>query len=76
MVGIVCPPVWNRVNNSAKNLGEVAIAPCFYDPDVALEQSMEITPPLWRYLVKILTTKPRHASSFSLERTVVFEKIP
>ena len=38
------------------------------------------TPPLWRDLVNILTRKPRHASSLSLECTdfknVIFEKIP
>jgi hypothetical protein len=37
------------------------------------------TPPLWPDLVKILTRKLRHASSFSLERTdfknIIFEKI-
>ena len=39
-----------------------------------------LTPPLWRDLVKILTIKLWHTSSFSLERTdfknVIFEKIP
>ena len=38
------------------------------------------TPPLWTDLVKILTRKPRHASSFSLEcadfKNIFFEKIP
>jgi hypothetical protein len=38
------------------------------------------TPPLWTDLVKMLTRKLRHASSFSLECTdfknVIFEKIP
>ena len=38
------------------------------------------TPPLWRDLVKILTRKPRHASSLSLECTdfknIFLEKIP
>ena len=42
--------------------------------------SIYITPPLWRYLVKISTRKLWHTSSFSLERTdfknVIFEKIP
>ena len=37
------------------------------------------TPPLWTDLVKMLTRKPRHASSLSLECTdfknVIFEKI-
>ena len=32
-------------------------------------RSIDITPPLWRDLVKILTRKPRHASSFALECT-------
>jgi hypothetical protein len=39
-----------------------------------------LTPPLWTDLVKKLTRKPRHTSSFSLECTdfknVIFEKIP
>ena len=38
-----------------------------------------VTPPLWTDLVKISRIKPRHASSFLLERTdfenVIFEKI-
>ena len=38
------------------------------------------TPPLWRDLVKILTRKPKHASSLSLDWTdlknLVFEKNP
>ena len=38
------------------------------------------TPPLWTDLVKILTSKPGHSSSFLLECTnfknVIFEKIP
>ena len=41
---------------------------------------MQNTPPLWRDLVKILTTKLWHTTSFSLERTdiknVIFENIP
>ena len=39
-----------------------------------------LTPPLWRDLVQISTTKLWHTSSFSLERNdfknVIFEKIP
>ena len=45
-----------------------------------LDKTIPCTPPLWPDLVKILTRKPRHASSFSLECTdfknVIFEKIP
>ena len=43
-------------------------------------RSLLITAPLWTDLVKILTSKPGHSSSFSLECTdfknVIFEKIP
>ena len=39
-----------------------------------------VTPPLWTDLVKILTSKPGHSSSFLLECTdfknVIFENIP
>jgi hypothetical protein len=45
-----------------------------------IQKGFHIIPPLWTDLVKILTRKPRHASSFSLECTnfknVIFEKIP
>ena len=43
-------------------------------------KSFSSTPPLWTDLVKILTRKLWHTSSFSLERpdfkNVIFEKIP
>ena len=48
--------------------------------DKNLKEFQYSTPPQWRDLVRILTRKPRHASSFSLECTdfknVTFEKIP
>ena len=49
-------------------------------PFVIFNSPKEHTPPLWRDLVKISTTKLWHTSSFLLERTdfknVIFEKIP
>ena len=46
--------------------------------DCKLQFETEFTPPLWTHLVKILTRKPRHASSFFLECTDlkgIFSKI-
>ena len=41
--------------------------------------TLSLTPPLWRDLVKILTRRQRHSSSFSLEcadfKNVIFENI-
>ena len=51
----------------------------YYSQIFLVGSSNEPTPPLWRDLVKILTIKLWHTSSFSLEHTdfenVVFEKI-
>ena len=61
---------FRREGKDLKTLQEHMMTKCIYYN----------TPPLWTDLVKILTRKPRHASSFSLECTnfknVIFEKIP
>ena len=52
----------------------------FLGPTILLMLATFDTPPLWTDLVKILTSKPGHSSSFLLECTdfknVIFENIP
>ena len=69
-------------NGASKEKAESQAKPALHSNQRHYQRPLNqaLTPPLWTDLVKILTSKPAHSSSFLLECTdfknVIFENIP